>query len=402
MLGRDCKIKIDGGNDQAFFPGAPIHGIITYKASANDRLQSVNLDLRGVIRVSPTRKGSSAAANEGKPQTEHVELFHIMERILAEPIWTERRTLNWHFTIVLPQLTGPDRSHGLYADAGNPLFEEMPHPLPPSMGPDQSSEVEIAYNMYAVAKRSFRGYAETEQLQEAPVVDNISSLIYYPDPPAVVGDHISTVEKRWELVSAVPKPRKFSLKSSSTSSTLDSGAGGGPPTIVEVRIPTVVVLGELVNVALVRPSDPDGGETSSASVAFKSLSASLHALTHRRTTKIAYKPELTEICTKKLGTDTARGLVTLGSTVLCSRFSTVVIKAWPPTFKSYNVSRMYDLVIEVALMQGKHEFKTQFTEEVEVVRKLNHADSARRGCVAPPALLPLGPPGDEALPAYSR
>ena len=187
MLGRDIKIKLDGGNDQTFFPGAPIHGTLTYKASANDRLTSGNLDLRGVIKVSPTKTGRSAAANEGKTQTEHVELFHMFEKILQEPIWTERRTLSWNFTMVIPEFTGQDRSSMVFADAENPLFEEIPHHLPPTLGRDQSDEVQIIYHMYVVAKRSFRGYGATEELQEAPVVDNIHNLLCFPDPHSDCG-----------------------------------------------------------------------------------------------------------------------------------------------------------------------------------------------------------------------
>ena len=397
MLGRDIKIKIDGGNDQAFFPGAPIHGNVSYRATANDRLTAVNLDLRGVIRVSPTKKGTNAAANLSKPQTEHVELFHIMEKIVLEPIWTERRTLTWSFTIVLPEFTGPDRSNNVYTDAGNPLFEEMPHPLPPSMGSDQSNEVEIVYHMFAVAKRSFRGYGATEQLQEAPVVHNIPSLLYCPDPHVDSDSPILTTHKEWELVSAAQKPRRFSLKPSSTNSSLEQGQGGGPPPVVEVKIPASVILGKPVGVALSVSTET---ATKSSQVILRSLSAYLRALTHRRTAKTPYNPALTEIRTKKLGGELSRGNAVLGTSGITQLFSTDALGSWPPTFRSYSVSRAYELVIEAAVAKGKEEFKREFTEEVEVSGTLSEHDAARRASVAPPALPVLGPRADEPLPGY--
>ncbi|MCJ1333000.1 hypothetical protein MMC10_009694 [Thelotrema lepadinum] len=400
MLGRDIKIKLDGGNDQAFFPGAPIHGTLTYKASADDRLTSVNLDLRGVIKISPTKTGRSAAANEGKTQTEHVELFHMFEKILPEPIWTERKAWNWNFTMVIPEFTGQDRSSMVYADTGNPLFEETPHHLPPNMGRDQSSEVQILYHMYAVAKRSFRGYGAAEELQEAPVVDNIHSLICFPDPPLPSSSPMTSTEKEWELIPTAPKPRRFSLKPSSTSNSLEQGAAGGPPTVVSAIIPTQLFLGEPINVTLQLSSRSDEEDRPSIPVLYKQMAASLRALTHRRTTKVPHNSQLTETNTKKLGSDMNKATPALSSEPVSISFWTAAVKDWPPTFKTYCVSRIYELIVEVVVFKGKEEFKTQFEVEVEVMRKLSEEDRVRRTSVAPPSLPVLGPRGDEELPGY--
>ena len=399
MLGNSLKIKLDGGNDQVFFPGAPVHGTLVYKASGNDRLMSLNLDLRGVIKVSPTKKGSSAAANEGKTETEHIELFHIFEKILPEPIWTERKTLTWDFTIVIPKLTGQDRSEGVYTDSGNPLFEETPHPLPPSLGRDQSSEVQIVYHMYAVAKRSFRGYGAAEELQEAPVVDKIHNLLCFPDPPLPVNGAIETVEKEFELASTAPKSRRFSLKPSNTNSSFEQG--GGPSTVVTAKLPTQIFLGESIPISLYLRSEDGQGNGTSLRVLYKQMTASLRALTHRRTAKIAYDPNLTETRSKKLGVDSNKDRPELGSEAMSITFPTNVVQDWPPTFRSYSVSRIYELVVEAVVLRGKEEFKPQFVIEIEVMRKLGEEDRIRRMSVAPPSLPPLSPRQDEELPGYA-
>ena len=404
MLGRELRIKLDGGNEQTFWPSAPVHGILTYKASGNDRLTSVSLDLRGVIKVSPSKTGSSAAGNAKRPQTEHIELFHIFEKILPEPIFTEGRTLTWTFTIVLPDFTGPDRSNDVYVDSGNQLFEEMPHRLPPSLGADQSGEVEIVYHMYAVAlRRGIRGYGLTEQLQEAPVVYNLPSLLYYPDPPVNVDESIPKVDQEWELVPIIPKQGRFSLKRSATRDSTNLAMSQSLVKTMNVKSPAMIVIGKNINIVLSIPAAEDAERSASASqIPLKTLSVSLRALTHRRTRDTPHTPALTETLVMKLGPELSKGYRLTSESPLSLSVHTDAVSTWPPTFKSYSVARTYELVIEATISKGKESFKSLFATEVEVFRKLGHQDLERRESATLPELPALGPRGDEALPAYHR
>lgn len=382
MLGREIRIKLDGpgGNNQAFYPGATIRGVVTYKASANDRLQSVNIDVRGVTKVLNTKKSPINTP-------EHIELFHLGEHLLLEPLYSEHRQLTWSFTFQLPTLTAPDRSNHdrFYGDGSHDeLFDTLPHTLPPSLGADQSDEVRVEYPMYAVAKRHAQGWVgATNEIPQQVEVYNIDSLKCCPDPPEIAGP-IPIEEKTYALGVGNGKQRRFSIKRSSTNNSMDDGA---PLGLLVVKVPHRIVLGQPIPVSFIVRSTSNNGEPTK-NYFLKSHTATLQASTHRRTAKISHKAALTETRAKKLGSDTNRNYAPLSSTPTSYSFPTDGIKDWPPTFRSYSIARTYELILDAIVLscegKEKREEVAHFEVEVEVVQKIAHGEQERRRDDAPP------------------
>ena len=403
VLTRRIRIRLDGGNDQTLHPEARPSGVVEYRSPSVDILTSLQLVFRGVSKVLP-RKGSQTAQ-------EHIELFHITQVLLPEPLQAKPGQLyNWHFTFDLPRLTGPDRSDELYVDRGNPLFEERAHPLPPYFGADQSDAVRIEYHMYAVAQRSYNlGLGVPEQC-EGPIVFNIDNVKYVPDVPELPDQPAQLLEKTFDVW--LPQRRKLSLRSPSSADVTQQ-----PPlhtfTLV-AHLPATLALGEDLAISFsVRKhgthTAADDGTLSATPpylIFYKTANLVLIALTHRRTAHVAHDPAaLTEARTKTLGPDLDRGTGPLDSIPIVRHFPTAAARAWPPSFKSYSVARAYALQVEVTVLCEKQAFTARLEGAVAAVRRVTPETAlARHASHAPPPPLEYQGPRDEmeALPSYEE
>ena len=396
MLSRRVRIKLHGGNDQILYPGAQVSGFVEYKSPSVERLTALTIDFRGVSRVTP-RKGS-------KFDREHIELFHITERLLREPMFTEgKKSHRWNFTFSMPIFTGPDRSTLLYSDSGNLLFDEKPHHLPPSLGSDQSDEVSIEYQMYAVANRAFRGYGATEQLQDEPLVHNLDNICYRPETESFRPEAPRILEQRFQMYP--PRQRKFSLRSPSLGDASQSPVRSF--TII-ASLPVTMALGESLPVTFQIKQDSAraaaDGFGDSNPYTLKQIYLSLIAHTHRRTAKAAHREAFTETTVKLLGVDKSMGTLSLDS-AKTRDVPTSKILGYPPTFKSYSISRAYELQLDITVVCEKQVFEARFTEPIKAVHVLSpEAELIRRESHAPPPALPYLPPRneDEALPSYGE
>ena len=389
IFARKLRIKLYGGNDQTFYPGAQVAGLVEYKSPSDDKISSLTIDLRGVTKILP-RKGSQI-------REEHIELFHITEILLSQPMLIElRKPYTWSFTFTLPFQTGRDLS-GKYTDRANPLFEEQPHSLPPSLGSDQSEDVRIEYQMYAVAKRPFRGVATVQDLQQTPVVHNIESLRYTPEVSSFEPEAAQL--QRQVLQISPSRTRKFSLKG--------SGVKGQPlPGLtIAAFIPSMVALGKDISIRYVVENDTNSDNTEECRrlqrYSPKLISLSLRASTYRRTASTSYTSLLAENKVQKLGINPAD----VNSPVESSTtFSTKAVNEWPPSFKSYSISRAYVLLLDIAITDGKQDFEAEFEMPVTAIKFVaTEILAARIASAVPPALPYRGPRDeDEELPPYQR
>ena len=391
-LTRQVRIKLDGGNDQIFFPGASVSGVVEYRSPAMDLLMSLNLVIRGVSKT--------FALPGPKSYQEHVELFHVAEVLLPAPLRAAARTTyTWDFSFVLPMLTGPDRSSNVYLDAANPMFEEHPHALPPSMDSDQSKATQIQYHMYAVASRSCTGSLSVSQSWEQPVVFNIDNVRYLPDVHAPPAEPPQRLERPFRVL--LPAGRQRQLLSPSLSDT-------GQSYMLVAHMPTSLVLGQELLVHLqVLPFQsnlPEAGGCDSPKAEMVAVaSLDLHAYTHRRSAKHRHSTELTEVRAVPLPIRPGSAVIALRSGRQDLGFRTLKYQSWPPSFKSYSVSRSYSLNLEVEVEYENQHRRLRFDAPVRVVRKVSReAALARARSHEPPPPLPfLGPRQEgEELPPY--
>ena len=389
---RRVRIKLFGGNDQTFYPGAQVAGLVEYKSPSDDKLFSLVIDFRGVTKVLP-RKGS-------KIREEHIELFHITEVLLSQPISIEqRKPYTWGFTFTLPFQTGRDLS-GKYSGGSTLLFEEQPHDLPPSLGVDQSKEVRIEYQMYAVAERPLGGVGVYRERHPALAVDNIESLRYTPEIPS--SEPEVAQEYRQDVKVYPLKKRKFSFKDSDMADY--SQQPSARFTIVTSVLPTIA-LGDDIPILYTIHHSMGLGNIEEAGrpnhYTHKLMSLTLRAHTHRRTALTPHTSSLTETKAKRFTLEQGSGDALQG---FSANFSTKAITDWPPSFKSYSIARAYNLLLEITVTDGKQDFEVKFETPVNVVKCASRETLAARIASTVPPLLPYTEPRreDEELPPYQR
>lgn len=299
----------------------------------------------------------------------------------------------------MPVFTGPDRSNLPYSDSGNPMFNEYPHHLPPSLGSDESDEVSVEYQMYAVAKRAYGGLFGTTEHE--PIVHNLDSICYRPDVEASQLEAPRMLEQHFEMHPT--KQRKFSLRQSSLGDVSQSPVRSFA---VIVSLPVTMALGESLPITFrVQQDSTDAAGNSfadSSPYALKQICLCVVVHTYRRTAKAAHRDAFTETRVRALGTEKNIGNLSLDSTKIRD-FPTSKIVDYPPTFQSYSISRAYELQLDITIVCEGQKFEAKFTEPIKVVRILSpEAECARRESNAPPPALPYLPPRDEteALPSY--
>ena len=391
VFNRRIRIQLDGGNDRTFFPGALVSGVVEYVSITQDVLKSLNLVFRGVSKVLPKR-GS-------KTGQEHIELFHMAQVLVSHPLRiVPRKSYTWDFTFVMPLHTGPDRLN-IYTDSGNALFQEQAHPLPPHLDSSQSEAVRIEYHMYAIASRACNGTFAASQWEE-PVVCNIDSVRCMPDVHNLQDRPVQSLERMIDVFPTIK--RRFSLGSS-----IQANASQLPlrSLTLVIDVPSVIALGDMIQISLRARSATAIDSTVSivpcASVQL--ISTALVSCTYRRTAKISHNDSLTESKTKVLGAFKSVGMLPFDSLTQVRLFPTCSVQSWPPSFKSYSISRSYFLVVEVVVVCEKRETVAKFETPVEVVHAVAHETAlARRESHAPPPPLPFQGPRDESdeLPSY--
>ena len=403
MLSRKISISFDGGPARTYCPGQIISGTVDYKTRAEDVLNNITITLRGVCKVK-NKQGSKL----GK---EYVELFHHQEVLLGVPKKLLPGTLHsWPFVFEFPQKTGPDRS-GLYIENGRYLFDEKPHVLPPSIGPDQAdAHTRIEYRIYVVAIRdgAFPGHGV---LKGEPITQDLTIRcmpdilpeVFPPSQPRALESKVSYYQN---------EKRSISQKISGAK------AGLGLPKLVSfvivALIPDVVVLGQPIPISfylscspLTSPYSAGCLPSSEATCYHKSTKLAIIAHTSRRFTDVPHSSSLTESRIEVLGVETGNGEVLKldNQNPTPRHFGTSKVRDWPPSFKSYSISRSYTLQFVIKVVCGGHREPFEAVlevKDVQVIRPASH--ESRLGCVTshelPSPLVPAEQPTDEEPPPY--
>jgi len=405
MFKRRVRIRLDGGPEQTIRPGQILRGTVEYKSPVEDRLSSLTIDFRGVTKVSD---GLNPRRNLPRHSREdQVELFHIRETIFQGIRTLEHhKSHTWPFDFIFPATTGPDRTR-LYTVADDDRFDEKPHQMPPSIGSDQAEHARINYHMYAVAERGHRAYGGHVAFREEPVVHNIENLKYMPDVlPEMVQP---TPAPSLEQIFGVFPPSRRSLAQMVQHAVASSGPQATYAFKVVVNPPSMIILGEPIPISFVIRNVSDPSPDLSYPVPaciYKTTSVSLTSKTYKRCTKVPYEKPWVETKLKKLVTDHAVGGLPLDTSVQARKFPSDVVKDWPPSFKSYSISRSYDLQVDITVrFEGQKQDVVAHFEvpDITVIRPASEESRlARRITNEAPPPMPVSPPRDvdEELPPY--
>lgn len=405
MFKRRVRIRLDGGPDQTVRPGQILRGTVEYKSPAEDRLSSLTIDFRGVSKV---HDGINPKRNLAHPGREdQVELFHIRETLFQGNRTLEHhKSYTWPFDFVFPATTGPDRT-GLYILADDDRFDEKPHHMPPSIGSDQAEHARVVYHMYAVAERGHRAYAGNVGFSEEPVVHNIENIRCMPD--VLLETMQPTPASALEQTFRIFPPPQRTLAQKVQHVVAGSGPEASHTFKIVVNPPSMIILGKPIPVSfLVRNisgSSPDLSRSIPVCT-YKTTLVALMSKTYKRCTKVSYDKPWVETKLKRLVTDHAVGGLPLDTSVQARKFPSDVVKDWPPSFKSYSISRSYDLQIDITVrFEGqKQDIVAHFEVlDITVIRPASEASRLDRRVTneAPPPMPPSPPrDDDEELPPY--
>ena len=359
MFTRHVHITLHTANDSnekpVFRPGAVVQGVVSFKSPSSDRLSSITIDFRGTSQV-------DIKSNVGHSHRDKVELFHRQCTIKSEGSGClniqARKTYDFPFQFVAPEMTELD-GKGSYLTDGGDKFVDGQHPLPPSLGSDQSHNAQIVYEMYAVVRRvsDMSGHQS-----HAPISHSLPNLQCLPiSSPSSVSAFagIQAEPSRWFRQ---PMLDASVLQNLSTLLAVDSDP---LPTLETVlNLPSTFIIGEQIPITVIVCPKPhpqsdrrlESGEREICIV------ATLQAETYSRCKNLKDCPPFTETKLQRL-TETRPSVSSMQigepKSFTCG---TQNVANWPSSCKSYLVGRSYTLLVDVGINKkgGKRDYAAQF------------------------------------------
>ena len=379
------SLQVPHDNDKApiFHPGAIIPGHVSFKTPASDRVSSVTVDFRGMCQV-----------NHDK-----IELFHRQCIIKDESSKyldiKARRTYDFPFQLTAPELTEIHFTDE-YPTSSPELFVDSQHPLAPSFGADQSRHAKIVYEMYAAVTHVSSTAGYRFDLPTTHAISNLKCLhTTLPRHNAIQPDPSGWFKQL--MIESSP------LQNSKT--LLDVDVEPLPIFQAVINVPSVVVLGEEISLlSILCPKNHQADCQIYAAELNLSVSVSLQAETYSRRKNLAGCPPITEIKALPLKTNLpCESITTVGSPQSISCY-TIAAVSWPPSYKSYLVSRSYNLLVDISVnKQGsKAEHTTHFMVPISVSRTQAFHSNRAPGYDEQPTLDGgQASANDEELPAYN-
>ena len=359
MFTRRVRITLHTANDSilnpVFRPGTVLQGVVSFKSPSADRLSSITVDFRGTSQV-------NIKSNVGHSHQDKVELFHRQCTIKSEGSEClniqARKTYDFPFQFIAPELTDLD-GRGLYPTDGGDKFVDERHPLPPSLGSDQSHNAQVVYEMYAIVRRvsDMSGHQSY-----APISHSLPNLQCLPtSSPSSVSPFagIQAEPSRWFQQ---PMLETSVLQNLSTLLAVDSAP---LPTLETVlNLPYTFIIGEQIPITVIvcpkthHHSDRqlESGEREIC------IFATLQAETYSRCKNLKDCPPFTET-KQQLLTETRPPVSSMQigepKSFTCGTHD---VATWPSSCKSYLVGRSYTLLIDVGINKkgSKKDYAAQF------------------------------------------
>ena len=373
MFTRHVQITLHTVNDSngnpIFRPGAVLQGVVSFKSPSSDRLSSITVDFRGTSQVNI--KSDAAHSHQEK-----VELFHRHCIIKSEGSGClnirARKTYEFPFQFIAPDTTELDGKDSYPTDGENKFVNEQ-HPLPPSLGSDQSNHAHILYEMYAVVRR----VSDTSGHQSHPTVSHrLSNLqCLSSSSPSSVSPFagIQAEPSRW-----FQQPMIDTSVLQNLSTLLAINSAPLPTLEAVLNLPSTFILGEQIPITVIvcpkthHHSDPQL-ELGKREIC---ISATLQAETYSRCKSLKDCPPLTE--TKEQILSKIRPSVSSMQMGKPKSFTcgTQDVATWPSSCKSYLVGRSYALLVDVGINKkgGKKDYAAHFKIPITA----SHAQDSHR------------------------
>ncbi|KAF2447609.1 hypothetical protein P171DRAFT_326178, partial [Karstenula rhodostoma CBS 690.94] len=379
----DLRILVDG-DARVYRRGDKVTGRVVLGVENEENVAALRISFSGVCTTTTNRPvynphRADATAPMQRYQ-ERVRLFNFEQDLLSGCLLAsnkESRTFDFKF----PELTTPRYSKWQHG----PKYLKSPHPLPPSFQTDTSGgQAVITYFLRATLVRggSHRPLETQEILPYHPTPDNIQlepqaySRVLYAQIWKPLSDSRTTMDK---AMSKLSRHR--------------SASNAGPRIVPTIHHPEMIAPGQNIPLYISLEDVSHAPQCQVSQCTLDSVTVKMSTHTTSICGQSASSPEDIHLkrvtCLSK--TNLEKPLPFNTKTKLAHNFRLVDDAECVPSFKTYTVTRRYDLSVAVVLKYEGREFTVRFTTLLEILPRV------------PRELMPgvLEEEEDEPLPPYA-
>lgn len=368
MFPRRLRIKLQGNlndNEPAVVrQGDLIHGDVTFASPTFDRLNSVAVHFRGYSQV-------DARSNVLTTHREELTFFHRHYLIRTDGSGLlnvkARQPRTFPFEFIVPETT--DQSDAsIDSTDDDRVFEEGKHDLPPSLTSD-SKNAKIVYQMYAIVTHVNQASGVGSQTYTPSTISNVLTLNYTRMALPYTPEHHTDTSGSFQRMSELNYTPGQTLDNEQHKMMGKSSSGPSPDFKVALKFPSTCLFGRAIPIVVTISTEKTRTEQNLDHFGRDvSVVVAIQAETHSRCAGPHSRPSHLETKTQTLTTDRKSITLVTGSPypIACS---SDIISSWPPSFKSYFVSRTYSLVVDISMTfdASKGKYKAHFEAPISAV-----------------------------------
>lgn len=384
-MGPDLRILVDGDSAKVYRRGDKVTGRVVLGLEDEEDVKALKISFSGTCTTTTTRPVYTPHHADGtqpmQRYQECVQLFHFEQDLLSACLLRSKES--WSFDFKFPELTSSRYSRWQHG----PKYLKSPHPLPPSFQTNTpGGQAVISYTLKATLTRS-----DTQDPLEAQ-----EPLPYHPTPEDI---HLEPQIHTRVLYAQIWKPLSTSRnaidKAISKISRRNPTGRYGPRIVPTIHYPETIAPGQNIPLYISLENTEMTEQVAASQCVLDSVTVKISTHTTSMCGQSASEPEDMMVkhvtCLNK--TNINRNLPFGSKFKLANNFRLVDDAECVPSFKTYTITRRYDLNITIGLRYEGREFKVRCTTLLEILPRI------------PRELLPSMPEDEEAeidpLPLYS-
>jgi hypothetical protein len=358
----DLRILVDGGA-RVYRRGDKVTGRVVSGVENEEDVVALKITFSGICTTTTNRPAyTPRQADVTAPMQRYqdrVQLFHLEQDLLSGCLLSSNK-VSRTFDFKFPELTTPRYSkwhHG-------PKYFKGPHPLPPSFQTDTSGgQAVIVYSLRATLVRA--GSPRSLAIQEI--------LPYHPAPNHMQSQPAAHARV---LYAQIWKPlsdnRTTMDKAMSKLSCRRTASNAGPRIVPTLHHPEAIAPGQNIPLYISLKDASPAPLMHASQCTLDSITVKISTHTTSICGPSATSPEDIELkrvtCLSK--TNLAKPLPFNTTTKLAHNFRLVDDAECVPSFRTYTITRRYDLSISVGLKYEGKEFTVRSTTLLEILPRV--------------------------------
>jgi hypothetical protein len=358
----DLRILVDGGA-RVYRRGDKVTGRVVLGVENEEDIMALKITFSGICTTTTNRPvytphHADATAPMQRYQ-ERVQLFNLEQDLLSGCLLASSK-VSRTFDFKFPELTTPRYSKWQHG----PKYFKGPHPLPPSFQTDTSGgQAAIAYFLRATLVRAGSpGSLETQEI-----------LLYHPTPDDMQLQPKATSRVLYaQIWKPLSDSRTAMDKAMLKLSRRRSANHAGPRIVPTLHHPEMIAPGHNIPLYISLENTSPTPQTQASQCTIDSITVKISTHTTSICGQSATSPEDIELkrvtCLSK--TNLAKPLPFNTKTKLAHNFRLVDDAECVPRFKTYTITRRYDLSIAVGLKYEGREFTVRCTTLLEILPRV--------------------------------